>query len=375
MDPGIVYFDRSRSVRGACVAGVSLHSHTLHSKESALPLGQFLQESAVAKALIRAVHVASGSAASLDEELSGMWWTPPLTPRQALDVEARQIEDGLGLESLVSISDHDSIDAPMQLQVLGRGEAVPVSVEWSVPYEDTYFHLGIHNLSAATAAADMAQMADYTANPRLQDLPDLLASHHCSLDRLIVLNHPYWDQPVIGAARHERRLEEFLKRFQGWIHALEINGLRDWKENQRTINLSRSSGIPLVSGGDRHGREPNAVLNITAATAFGEFAREVRAGASRLLVMPQYRRPLALRLAENFVDIVSDAPDHGLGWTRWTQRVFRRCEDGGVRSLHELADRRRSPTLKALGFASGVLGSDCFKTALELAMPQPKELL
>lgn len=52
---------------------------------------------------------------TLEEDLSCMWWTPPLEPRQALDVEARQIEDRLGLAPIVALSDHDSLDAPMQL--------------------------------------------------------------------------------------------------------------------------------------------------------------------------------------------------------------------------------------------------------------------
>ena len=64
----------------------------------------------------------------MEEDLSRMWWTPPLTPRQAFDLEARQIEDRLELEPIVSVSDHDSIAAPMLLQVLHRRSSVPVSI-------------------------------------------------------------------------------------------------------------------------------------------------------------------------------------------------------------------------------------------------------
>lgn len=96
---------------------------------------------------------------SLDEDLSRMWWTLPLAPRQALDVEARQIDDRLGLAPIVSISDHDSIDAPMQLQTLGRCGAIPVSVEWTDPFRDTYFHGGIHILPPCRAEAGTKEMA------------------------------------------------------------------------------------------------------------------------------------------------------------------------------------------------------------------------
>ena len=66
-----------------------------------------------------------------------MWWTPPLTPRQAFDLEARQIDERLGLQPIVSISDNDSIAAPMLPQVLDRWSSVTVSVEWTVPFRNT----------------------------------------------------------------------------------------------------------------------------------------------------------------------------------------------------------------------------------------------
>ncbi len=37
---------------------------------------------------------------------------------------------------------------------------------------------------------------------------------------------------------------------------------------------------PVISGGDRHGCEPNGVINLTAARTFSEFAQEVRSIAS-----------------------------------------------------------------------------------------------
>ena len=42
------------------------------------------------------------------------------------------------------------------------------------------------------------------------------------------------------------------------------------------MELAEEFQTTAVSGGDRHGTEPNAVLNLTNAGVFGEFAHEVR---------------------------------------------------------------------------------------------------
>ena len=223
----------------------------------------------------------------------------------------------------------------MLLQVLHPKSSVPVSVEWTVPFRDTYFHVGVHNLSTRSALASMGEMERFTARPNSECLAEMLRAFDSDPGCLVVLNHPYWDETAIGSDLHELLLEEFVQRFRLWIHAFEINGLRDWSKSRRTVSLSRRQGLPLVSGGDRHGREPNAALNLTSAATFSEFAHEVRSRVSQVL-LPQYRRPLALRIIETFADIVSDAPDHGLGWTLWTERVFRHCDDGRVRSLHSM---------------------------------------
>src|ERR1035438_4568589 len=45
------------------------------------------------------------------------YWTPPMTPKLAFDLESGQIED-LGIASMVSITDHDNIKAPMLLRAV-----------------------------------------------------------------------------------------------------------------------------------------------------------------------------------------------------------------------------------------------------------------
>ena len=63
------------------------------------------------------------------------------------------------LPGLVSITDHDDIQAPMLLRTVPSSRHIPVSVEWTVPFGTTAFHLGIHNLPSATGAAWMERLA------------------------------------------------------------------------------------------------------------------------------------------------------------------------------------------------------------------------
>ena len=220
----------------------------------------------------------------------------------------------------------------------------------------------------------MREMERFTARPNSGWLAEMLRAFDSNPGCLVVLDHPYWDQTAIGSDLHQVFPEEFVQRFRPWIHALEIDGLRDWSENRRTLALSRRYGMPLVSGGDRHGREPNAALNVTFAATSGEFAQEVRRRVGQVVLMPQYRRPLVTRIIENFAHIVSDASDHGLGWTLWTERVFRRCDDGEVRSLHSMCGTRLPPTLRAVTIAFRAPSHRYVRPALEWTIPESKEL-
>ena len=77
------------------------------------------------------------------------YWTPPMTPKLAFDLESGQIEK-LDLAPMVSLTDHDNIKAPMLLRTVPSARQIPVSVEWSAPYGVQSFHLGIHNLPSAS---------------------------------------------------------------------------------------------------------------------------------------------------------------------------------------------------------------------------------
>src|ERR1700726_2197641 len=88
-------------------SGVSLHSHTMHSREylgrlpgyiSKIPVASYIIEREVGR-----LHLYSGRIFDFRQ----MFWTPPLSPREALDLEQQQVERFLGLRALVSLTDHD----------------------------------------------------------------------------------------------------------------------------------------------------------------------------------------------------------------------------------------------------------------------------
>ena len=317
--------------------GVSLHSHTLHSRESLDFIGRATKNTPWLSGAIRKQEEKYRALKGRDVDLKRAWWTPPLSARQAWDLEKGQIEKTLGLEALVSLSDHDNIEASKQLQLLDATRGCPVSTEWTIPFRQTFFHIGIHNMPADQAVFMMAEMAAFTANPVESRIAPLLEWLSGTPDTLIVYNHPCWDENHIGEALHRECVKAFLAVHRPFLHAAELNGLRPWAENQKATELAREYDMPVISGGDRHGREPNACLNLTNAATFGEFAAEIREdGWSDVLFMPQYRDSLKMRILENMADILEDDPDHAMGWVHWNDRCFYHTDEGVDKSLAEL---------------------------------------
>ena len=175
-----------------------------------------------------------------------------MSPLQALELESAQIASH-GLKPLVSLSDHDNLQAGYSLSVLEADQGTPVSVEWTIPFGTTYFHMGVHNIARNAAHDTMSELAAFTANPKPERLGPLLTLLNQDPATLLVLNHPFWDEQGIGESEHGHTLGCLLERHGASIHALELNGLRGWHENSRVAWLSRHSGIPVISGGDRHG--------------------------------------------------------------------------------------------------------------------------
>ncbi|MGB6946009.1 MAG: hypothetical protein WBE37_26655 [Bryobacteraceae bacterium] len=330
---------KDAAAAGRFRTGVSLHSHTLHSRESL----DFIYHAAT-RAPILAAAIRHGEriyqkihGARLD--LARGWWTPPLGAHDAWLLEKSQIE-ALDQDALVSITDHDNIDAPVSLQVLDECRGTPISVEWTVPFGPTFFHLGVHNLPAGRARTLWAEMNGYRQNPDEARLGELLTALASLNQVLIVFNHPLWDERGISQPAHRRVALEFLRRFGASLHALELNGLRPWKENHDVVALAKAEKKPAISGGDRHALEPNALLNLTNAETFDEFAEEVRAGWSSVLVLRHYREQYSLRILHNMMDVLRTYEQHANGWLRWSDRVFYLCHDGQTRSLTQLFGER-----------------------------------
>ena len=122
----------------------------------------------------------------------------------------------------------------------------------------------------------MQRMAEYTKMPQLSVLGGLLEELAADPAVLMVLNHPFWDMAGIGFESTLALVRQFLGLHGPRIHALEINGLRTWQENMGVVSLAHSPAMPVVAGGDRHGCEPNATVNLTRAASFAEFAEEIR---------------------------------------------------------------------------------------------------
>jgi hypothetical protein len=275
-----------------------------------------------------------------------------MTPKLAFDLESRQIEQ-LDLASMVSISDHDNIKAPMLLRTVPSARQIPVSVEWSAPYGGKQdFHLGVHNLPSARAAEWMATLEDFTAHPNDTRLTEILAALHAEPNVMVIFNHPMWDLFLIGRQKHEFLVNEFLLKNGNYLHALELNGLRNWEENRLVRRLAEKWNMLLISGGDRHGVEPNANINLTNATSFTEFVHEIRyRRRSNVLFMPQYAQPWKHRLLQSTIDAVREYPDFPQGSRRWEERVYHPDAQGVTRPLSELWPGGSAPRIMRFGVA------------------------
>jgi len=335
--------------------GVSLHSHTLHSKESLDFIYYKTRGIPPLAAVVRRGERRYEEINHAPLNLAKGWWTPPLAPHDAFKVERDQVQ-GLGLDAVVSITDHDNIEAPVSLQVLEECRNVPISTEWTVPFGPTFFHLGIHNLAPAEARMFYDEMEACRNNPDPDHIADVLAELAARPRTLIVFNHPYWDEPGLGRELHTEYMRAFLRTYGQYFHAMELNGLRPWSENRNVLALAASAGKPLISGGDRHTLEPAASVNLTNASTFSEFAEEVRAGWSDVILLNHYRKAHGLRLLHGVMDALRTYDRHPLGWKQWSDRVFYPCEDGRVRSLTDLFGQGTplpvSVFLNAVRFAS-----------------------
>ena len=341
--------------------GVSLHCHTEHSKEMLDFIPHYAEKLPIIAQFWRKERDNYLEREGKAIDFSTAYWSPPLTAHDVYRIEKEQIHD-CGLDSIVSLTDHDSIDANLLVNESHEDENAPISLEWTVPFAYGFFHVGVHNLPKDRAIDITKDLLDFTFNKEVQTderLAELFAMLNELPGVLVILNHPLWDIELVGQERHELLLKDFIRVHGRWIHAFEINGFRTWSENKAVIELAESLGIPLATGGDRHGCQPNTVVNLTNAQTFEEFAEEIRVEKrSEVVLMPEYEHPLHSRQLRSFSEILKHYEEFPDGRKRWFDRVFFVIDDGhGLRPLSAHWKRGGPTWLRAAIWTLGVLGS------------------
>lgn len=356
-------------------SGVSLHSHTNQSRETLKFLAMLGARYTLMRRLMQRLEQRSEANHGMHVDYGLSYWTPPMPPKLAFDLEAGQIEK-LGLNPTVSLSDHDNIKAPLLLRSMLDGRHCPISVEWTVPYDAQAFHLGVHNLPGTGASEWMQILAAYSEHPSKRQLRDILAALSAIPEVLIVFNHPMWDLYRVGEAAHCSSVNQFLRENRESIHAVELNGLRNWKENREAVHLADQWNLILISGGDRHGVEANACINLTNASSFDEFVSEIRLDRrSVVLFMPQYAQPWKHRVLRSAVDAVRHYPQFPPGSQKWDERVYHPDRNGIPQPLSALWPDGAAPTAMRWGIAAlQLLGSGVLSGSLRLAWSEPHEL-
>jgi hypothetical protein len=360
-----------QSLASKARTGVSLHCHTEHSKEMLDFIPHYAQRLPVIAQFYRKEDAKYQQKAGKDfaHYFSDAFWSPPLTATDVFGIEKRQIENA-GLNGIVSLTDHDSIDANL---IVNETESAPISLEWTVPFEYGYFHVGVHNLPKDRAVDLTTTLLDFTfkkenhTNERLTELFSMLNEMPSVL---IILNHPLWDIELVGDERHKLLLNDFVRKHGRWIHAFEINGFRSWSENKAVIEMAEALGIPVATGGDRHGCKPNTVINLTSAATFEDFVDEIRSGKrSEVVLMPEYEHPIHSRQLQSFSEILKHYPEFAEHRRRWFDRVFFNIGDGkGIVPLSAHGWKRGGPRwLRAAIWTLGFLGSPTMRPVFRVA--------
>ncbi len=322
---------RSKMLGELGATGVSLHCHSMYSMEMLdfIPVYAKKLPFVAARYMEEEQKYLEREGRQINFETAH--WSPPLTPQEVYDSEKARIEAD-GLNAIVSITDHDQICGNFEIAVADGSPSAPISLEWTVPFEYGFFHLGVHNLPNDDAESIKVELLNYTFNKEAQtgeELTRLFALLNDIPDVLLVFNHPLWDIEIVGQERHEELLNKFLQRYRRWINAIEVNGFRSWSENKAAIELARDLDLPVVSGGDRHACQANTVINVTDAGSFNEFVTEVRKDKrSQVAFLPEYNHPLVSRQLKSFSEILSFYPDAAEDRRRWFDRVFFDNGDG-----------------------------------------------
>ena len=117
----IEYSWRTRDAGRGFRAGVSLHGHTCMSQESLAYVAQMGTKYGLLRPIFENRQRYCRESHGIELNYAASYWTPPLTPRMAFDLEREQIEERLQLPGMVSLTDHDDVRAPLALRAGGVG--------------------------------------------------------------------------------------------------------------------------------------------------------------------------------------------------------------------------------------------------------------
>jgi hypothetical protein len=377
MSQTVSYLWREPRAADGFTAGVSLHSHTNQSKETLDFIAELSTDWGVLQPLMRWAERRCLRTTGIRPDYARSYWTPPLTPRLAFDLERQQIEEKLQLagHGLAHRSRRHPGAHAAALAGFGAADSRLAGVDgalWFVrgavglppghpqPAQRhrrgvDAAHGGVHGHPGGRAPAKL--LTEMLAE--LDELPGVL----------IVFNHPLWDLYRIGEEKHRFLVNEFLAVYGQFCHAVELNGLRHWDENREVATLARQWNQVLISGGDRHGIEPNANLNLTRAASFTEFVHEVRRERqSHVLFMPQYAEPWKHRILNSTLAAIRNYPEFPEGSRRWDDRVYHPDAEGNSRQLSELWRSGHAPVyLSAVLAFVRLLGAAPVSSGLRLA--------
>src|SRR5687768_6145433 len=105
--------------------GVSLHCHTEHSKEMLDFVPHYAEKFPIIATFWRKERDKYEAKEGRAIDFSTAYWSPPLTASGVYEIEKKQINDS-GLAAIVSLTDHDSIDANLEVRAQNADAKAPI---------------------------------------------------------------------------------------------------------------------------------------------------------------------------------------------------------------------------------------------------------
>jgi hypothetical protein len=117
------------------------------------------------------------------------------------------------------------------------------------------------------------------------------------------------------------------------------------------------------------------VVNLTTVSTFDEFVEQVRHDRlSQVVLMPHHREPLPWRQLQSFGEILTLYPDFAEDRRNWTQRVFVKIDERGLKPLSFFWKRGGPRWVRAANWTLSALGSARMRPVFKLVQPR-KDLL